>query len=169
MAQLGQDELVHGQLHRRRRAGKRDQDAAPVGAGQCPGHDRGRTDFLVAEVAEDLAEAVQPLVQKTRYRVEGVVACGNTGAAVQDDGLALRVLSEDGEFSHNPARRVFDDDVVDDFVPRLLQPVFDELSAAIRLPIPGVAHGDDGTADSGRPFSAMLVVRHEMLPFRVDD
>src|SRR5438093_9515840 len=74
VAELGEEELLHRELDRGRRAGERDDDLAARhtrhGARQ---HGR-RAHLLVRDHAEELAEAVEALLEEARDRLVGGVA-----------------------------------------------------------------------------------------------
>ena len=55
---------------------------------------RGAADLLVAERAEELAEAVEPLLEQARDRFVGAVARGDAGAAGGDDRVDAADLPE---------------------------------------------------------------------------
>src|SRR6185503_16168422 len=90
MAELRDDQLLHRQPHRL--LGTRQRDDNPPGNGARAGaaHDRRRADLLVAEHAEQLAEAVEPLLQQRGDRLVAAVARRDPGAAGGDDHLHVR-------------------------------------------------------------------------------
>src|SRR5262245_63556422 len=62
--ELRDQQLLHGQPNGRFRARQAHDDVACGEAGARAAHDRGRSDLLIAEQAEELAEAVEPLLQQ---------------------------------------------------------------------------------------------------------
>ena len=83
-------QLLHRQPHGGFRSGQRDDDAAGDEAGAGAAHHRGRADLLVAQHAEQLAEAVEPLLEQRVDRFVRAVARRDAGAAGRDDHLRRR-------------------------------------------------------------------------------
>src|SRR5439155_20794113 len=61
-------------------------------AGDRPAHDRRRSDLLVAQISEDLAESLEPFFEQSVDGFKGGIPPRDPGAAVDDDGLAVCVL-----------------------------------------------------------------------------
>ena len=59
MPELGDDELFHREAHGRLRAWQRDDDASGDEAGDRPAHHRRRSNLLVAQKPEQLAETIE--------------------------------------------------------------------------------------------------------------
>ena len=65
-------------------------DPAVPGPGHRAGEHGGAADLGEGEHPEELAEAVEPLLEQAGHRLVGPVAAGDAGAAVHDDDLRAR-------------------------------------------------------------------------------
>ncbi len=91
VAEFRQHELRHRQAHGVLRPRQRDDHPLLRQPGARAAEHGGRPDFLEAEHAEQLAEAVQPLLQQAVDCLVGRVARGDPGAAGRDHHLHVRV------------------------------------------------------------------------------
>src|SRR6058998_49260 len=82
VAELGEEELLHRELDRGRRAGERDDDLAAHHARHGARQHGRRAHLLVREHAEELAEAVEALLKEVRDRLVGRVPWRESRAPV---------------------------------------------------------------------------------------
>ena len=85
VAELGEDQLRHRQPDGVLGSRQDEDRGAARDAGGGARHHRGAADLLVAEHPEQLAEAVEPLLEQAGDRFVGAVARGDAGAAGRDD------------------------------------------------------------------------------------
>src|SRR5216117_58475 len=159
VAELGEEELLHRELDRGRRAGERDDDLAARhtrhGARQ---HGR-RAHLLVREHAEELAEAVEAFLEEARDRLVGRVARREPRAPVHDHGVQAGHAEELLEMGAEAPRVVGQDGVGEDAVPRLLEERTDAHAARVALGRARVAHRDDGAHSVPRLRLVMRMLR----------
>src|SRR5882724_8385620 len=159
VAELGEEELLHRELDRGRRAGERDDDLAARhtrdGARQ---HGR-RAHLLVREHAEELAEPVEAFLEEARDRLVGRVAGREPRAPVDDHGVQAWHAEELLEMGAEAPRVVGQDGVGEDAVLRLLEERTDAHPARVALGGARVAHRDDGAHGVPRLRLVMRVMQ----------
>lgn len=159
MWEFGDDEFLHGEFDGVGGAGEGEEEGFVGEAGDGAGEHGGGADVLVAEHAEEFAEALEFFVQESADDLDGGVAGGDAGAAGGDDDVeGLVARCEPGlELGFDLCGFVFDECVVADGVAGLFECVDDGASAGVGLGDAGVADGEDGTA-GGLALSVFAVL-----------
>ncbi len=130
MAQLGQDQPAHRQADRPLRARHHeDHHATERPRDRAAEHGR-RADLAIAQVAEDLAESVEPLLEEGRDRLVGLIARSDARSAAQKHDAGAR-RGEAREMVNDGAAVVLQDVVGDERVSRFGEGAPDEGTARV--------------------------------------
>src|ERR1035437_6734004 len=164
VAELWNQQLLHREPHRRFRARQRRDDAAGHETGARAAHHRRRSDRLVAQHPEQLAEAVEPLVQQTADGFVRAVARADAGAAGRDDGLYPGIDELPLDRAAHKIGIVLHDRASGDHVARRAEQIRDRAAARVRLVGARIAHGDDVARDRRGRVGFVRQVRHLFQP-----
>src|SRR5207245_3706762 len=99
-------------------------------------------DVLVAEVAEDLTESVQPFFQEAVDRLKGGIPPRDSRSSIHDNCLDVAALRALLDQLPDDRRLVLHEVVGRDRVAAFLQGVPDQRAAGVGLGRPGIAAGD---------------------------
>src|SRR5262245_55143580 len=94
MWKLRDDDLLHCKTDGGGGAGHGEENRATEEAADAAAEDRGGTDIVIGENAEDLAIARERLVEQAADRFVSLVAAGNAGSAGHQDRVHVVALAE---------------------------------------------------------------------------
>src|SRR5687767_4396111 len=159
--ELGQEKLGHAEANRVFRSWQRDDDLALRGTRARAGQHCRRSNLLVAQHAEELAESLETFLEQIAYDLVCRIARCDAGAACRDDDLRRRSIQLLLQCRANRFRIVTDDRATGHLVAVGLQQFGNGDAARIVCRHPRIANRQDVTAHRRWRRGLMVEVTHD--------
>ena len=163
--QFWEDQLFEGEGDGFRRTGEGKNEGVLAGACDRPRGDRPRANFGVAEPAKQLTKPRQGLFEEAFDGVVGGVAGGDACAAIEDNGIEVRLAAQGLHMVGDRPRLIRQNDIPLHPVPLPLQRGGNLLAACVSFWGAGIAHGHDGADHRTKRGIGMGGVGHHRWPW----